>query len=861
MTRLTSLLTLITFTWATLAQALPFSGQEQHSLHQTQHNTSYSITSIAQSGSKQTVDMTSTRTLPSDLVITGNQANLGIDRYDANATVLHRSSQRQSAPYPNTLAADEAYVKSVIPQENRLQPGETGSIRINNANIIAPHSHEETHTHSKSFGWSVNVMSLVIGAMTGGPMGALMMATSVSGSYTNERIHEKRIIHDDIYLGEEGAEDSKNKSSALTINTLTTSGGKFTKGSAALENHTHDYQESIHVIKKDDSPWTNVLAVGQAGLGIFNSIRSIKQNINDISRHDDAEDYKNRTLNDQKDAGVSARDAERAAEQDYAYYLQHGHEWRPDGNVTLQPTPNAGGIENPKEDGPTDDEPKNKGGRNQRGNNGKGNGNGKGKDLEGSREGNYKDDRKVNSRLNPNQKAVNKEKIKADLQEKESLRAHLKSTFYGDEQRDPLTIGGKTFEAEGQDSSIVLEALDQSRGRSRNRTFGPKTKSLSPVTKDNLAEVKKAEAHFEQVKDQTGLKGYLNRGLAADNLVGAQRIYDERVQLSQEIKQTAAAVEYAVDHPLHTAAYVAGGALIFASMMTAVESGGILLPLSAELGAAGSGLIELANKDFKVSTGKDVADVSAAIALGCVPGLNLKHVVPASLTVGGIVGGYGLATDQSHLVWSSALIAGLGVAPRAVGWWGASKSNSFVGEFLATEVSVLPSVRSYIDHSNDFVLNMERIASAKQTVPLYNVQNATKSATPSNVIPFSTQTKTFKVPANRNRPWIPETNAATGTYGRGFDRVSDILNAEAKVIQPFAISENFVINPNMISMGGKPFGGSSGNVHVGSAPSGGYAGHSASSSTAFATIAGPAEQSPKTLILSIKILYVKILQK
>jgi hypothetical protein len=44
------------------------------------------------------------------------------------------------------------------------------------------------------------------------------------------------------------------------------------------------------------------------------------------------------------------------------------------------------------------------------------------------------------------------------------------------------------------------------------------------------------------------------------------------------------------------------------------------LTLSAKMGAAGSALIELANKDFNIKNGKDVVDLTAATLLGGVPG-------------------------------------------------------------------------------------------------------------------------------------------------------------------------------------------------------------------------------------------------
>jgi hypothetical protein len=134
--------------------------------------------------------------------------------------------------------------------------------------------------------------------------------------------------------------------------------------------------------------------------------------------------------------------------------------------------------------------------------------------------------------------------------------------------------------------------------------------------------------------------------------------------MARNVKTTAVkAANYAVENPLHAAGYVAGGLLTVASTFPAAT--GVGLPGAAAMGSAGLALIELTNKDGKIQNGQDALDVASAAALGALPGVRqLKYMLP----VAAAVGGYGFETDQEHLMWGSILTAGLGSAPRVIGW-------------------------------------------------------------------------------------------------------------------------------------------------------------------------------------------------
>ena len=180
-------------------------------------------------------------------------------------------------------------------------------------------------------------------------------------------------------------------------------------------------------------------------------------------------------------------------------------------------------------------------------------------------------------------------------------------------------------------------------------------RSLSLTSLDLYEKTVQAKAEWENADGVMNKHFAFNKMQAAQNNFMARKVHTQATNVAT----------YVAEKPLHAAGYVAGGSLLAGSVVVGLVSGGTALPVAAGLGAAGSTLIELTNKDFSVNTGQDALDLGAAAVLGGIPAAkSLKVVLPTAA----VVGGYGFATDQSHLMYGAGLAAGLRVALKVLNW-------------------------------------------------------------------------------------------------------------------------------------------------------------------------------------------------
>jgi hypothetical protein len=219
---------------------------------------------------------------------------------------------------------------------------------------------------------------------------------------------------------------------------------------------------------------------------------------------------------------------------------------------------------------------------------------------------------------------------------------------------------------------------------------------LSPTSFGLHQTVKSLEQKVEQASG-------LSKFLALNELYASKEAFEERQQNMQTNKRISDALRYTIDHPLHAAAYGAGGSLMIGSIATrTIPKVGKYLSMG--MGAAGSFFLEYANRDFQVNTQQGLIEISTSTALGALTPFSSKVLLPAGLGVAAL--GYG--TNSTQMKIEGGAVALLSVVPFVREIRATNKINISNAHVMSAPDDIM--LRPAANSNNPLTANLDRMS-------------------------------------------------------------------------------------------------------------------------------------------------------